>query len=836
MPCINVMQLNFKAHLWQSLCLLCLYMHTQMGYAAPEQPDASPTVSKQEQASPATDSPKVQSTSRTRRTYHVSLKRSKRENLKLVFSQTMVLKQQPPTAAVFVQRPYLWVVLDHPISTHFSQKGQVKLPEGFDPPERVSHPTHTVLRMKIPYHVLPSVNHDPEEGWSVVFGHDTTAPTGTHTTLTSRLMASLAPPVSLIIQMPHPQVVYLRSPEHGKQWIVIPEDEPGLGLPGIFRYTDFTILKSLQGLLLESITPDLSFHPQHNQLTISRPIGLRLSPMEDRVLAREKQEKRRLFEFKTWQQAEIPFPEAKANLSAKVAAAGEEDKLLAQLELAQFLLAHGNGSEAIGVLRLIAGQNYRLKEDAEFMSLLGAAYLLNKSYGKALNIFSNPLLPPEAELWKGAAMVGLGLTEQGFFRLAKHREILETYPDTLKPVFALKAIEGAITLKKQDQVQHFFNVIKKTPLTSAQENQLRDFQEAYTALLTPEASKNPFISRKTQGESAKNKAEETFHNIKRGYETKKIALDETVHHLENLRHNWRGDFVEFLVLQLLARIHGEHRNFEKSMEAYERLFAFFPQQPEILSLKKEAKEIYKQGVEVLSPAFRKIAFFYRFKKFLPKTPEQATILEKLANQLIAIGLSDQAVTILEKERSQFVETEPKYYLKLAQAYLEDNQADKALRALSSPLLNEAKFKEKDKVVYLKAQAFYEKKAYQKALSYLKNKHDLNSMALAADIYWELKAWDNVAGQIQLMLKKIGTPQPELVLRLAMALYQDKQQESLKSIGSAYGDIMQGTPYETLFQMLTSAEHEPLSTEAVFATLKQVKPFQKFSTMLKSGKI
>ncbi|MGL4426553.1 MAG: tetratricopeptide repeat protein [Alphaproteobacteria bacterium] len=767
--------------------------------------------------------------------FHAFIKPLERsEGLKLLFSKTLHTKIPPPVAAVFVQRPYVWIILDHAVETHFSEMGKFSLPEGFENPEQLQHPTHFVLRMKIPYTVVPSIDYKLEEGWSVVLGNDTQNPTGTYPFLTSRLMASLAPPISLLVQMQNPQVVRFKDPERQAEWIVVPDRAPGLGLPGIFRYADFCLVKSLQGLVLEPFVSDLTFQTEKERLVISRPGGLHFSSIEDRRMSKEDQKDIKLFNFNDWQLKDMPFSQAKSSLSSQISQSLEEDRILAQLAFAQFLIANGNGTEALGALRLVYGQNQRLKEDAEFMALMGVGYFFNGEYAKALRILSSPRLPPEAELWRGAALISMGFSSQGLLLMEKHKNILVSYPEPLRATLALKGIGAAVQLKKKKQVESFFEILKDANLTSSQENQLRDYQNEFIALINPNAIPNPLLSRSLGGKLAKNSAEEELETIKKKYESKQFSLEETIHKLEALRLTWRGDFVEFLILKELANLYNAHNNFENSLESYERAMAFFPQQPEVPELKAQACEVFKRGLTVLHPAFRKIAFFYRFRAFLPEDGETAAVFEKLAKQLMAMGLSDQAVTILEKESPNYVATDPKFFISLAEAYLEDNQPDKTLKLLDSKLENLAEFK--DKINYLKAQAFYEKGDYPQAISYLKKQDSLEALELKADSYWGLKSWDEAAQNMQAMVKKIVPTPPELVIRLTMALYQGNQVEAIKEMKAIHGEMMGKTSYASLFAILTQPSAGRVNVNTAFRTLIQVKDFENFSKALKSGKL
>jgi tetratricopeptide (TPR) repeat protein len=757
------------------------------------------------------------------------------EGFKLLFSKRVPSKIAPPVAAVFVQRPYVWIILDHPVATHFNETGQFSLPEGFESPKQLSHPTHFVLRMKIPYAVVPSIDYKPEEGWSVVLGEDTQNPTGTYPFLTSRLVASLAPPISLLVQMQAPQVVRFQDPERQTEWVVVPDREPGLGLPGIFRYADFRLVKSLQGLVLEPFVSDLTFQPEKERLVISRPNGLRFSSLKDRQMSTQDREETKLFDFNAWQHKETPFSEAKSHLISQISSVLEEDRLLAQLTFAQFLIANGTGTEALGALRLAHGQNQRLKEDAEFMALMGVAYVLNGDDAKALRIFSNPSLPPEAELWRGATLVSMGFAQEGLMWMEKQKNILASYPDALRSILALKGIGAALQLKKRNQVESFFALLKSSELTSGQENQLRDYKDAFMSLIDPKSVPNSLLRRNIRGSLAKSTAEREFETLKKNHASKKTSPEETIRHLEALRVTWRGDFVEFLILHELAKLYSAQGNFENSLDSYERAIAFFPQQPEIPTLKTEASEVFKRGLSVLHPAFRKIAFYYRFRPFLPEDDDIASVFEKLAKQLMAMGLSDQAVTILEKERSKYSATDPKFMISLAEAYLEDNQPDKTLELVNSKLASAPPTELKHKIDYVKAQAFYEKGDYPKALSTLENQESLEASELKADCYWGLKLWDEAANQIRGMIEKIVPTPPELVLRLAMALYQKNHVEALKEMKKVYGEMMGKTPHAGLFAMLTEPNATRINVESAFHASKQVADFEDFLEALKSGK-
>lgn len=783
-----------------------------------------PRAAEEENAAP-TSAPSPLSSSAYKLSFHPL---SFSPGLKLTLSPTETQKKGKfPRVAVFLQRPYVWIVVTEQVLQDTSLRD---FPPGYSAPEILPHPEAFVIRFKIPSAEMPSIDFDPSGVWHLSVGDQSPRyPFGSLPFLTGKLFAFLKEPSYLAINIRDVVPVHLKDPEKAADLIVIPTVDPGVGLPGVFRYANFHLHKTLQGFVFDPSSPNLTV-TTGEFVKLSQEGGLLLSPLEDRRSTKKEQEQLVFLDFDAWQRRDLPYPQARRKLEDQLHKAAEEKRLRTQFAWAQFLLAHGNAEEAEAALRLILEYSPRLEEDAEFAALWGVSTFLNHNFLQALSAFSNPNLPPDTELWRGATLIKLGFTPEGVPLMMKKQSLLMNYPPPLKNELALVGARGCIQNEDKTNTEKFLAMINTKTLSSAQASTFATLQEDLIILGMDPALRESYVVQVMRQEGKKNPqtiADQDFKNIQQRLQKKSLSALDAIKLLEDLRTSWRGDDLEFSILQKLGELYGLQKDYFKAMEAYGRALSFFPHISEKTDVENKAREVFQKSLASSLVPFRKIAFFNQYIRFLPADEKKVDIAEKLSQELMTLDLPDQAISILEKELENKVD--PRLLISLSKACLQDRQANKALRILNNPLLNE---EQKAQVSYFRALSYAQLKKFETALAALQGDDTIEGEKLRIKIFEEQQDWTKAATTLKKVMAQTDPLDPHLLLQLTIALYMGGKGEELQDLRKKYQSLLQDTPEKRIFLLLTQPSYKGgVDLQKIKTALSQIKDFQELASQL-----
>lgn len=748
--------------------------------------------------------------------------------IKLTLSPTADAKRGTfPRVAVFLHRPYLWVVVTEPLTPDLSLKD---FPPGYSPPEIIPHSEGFVMRFKIPSSEFPSIDFAPSGTWNLSIGEQKPKhPFGSMPFLTGKLFAFLKDPAYLAINMKDVVPVHLKDPEKETDLIVLPTADPGVGFPGVFRYANFRLLSTFQGLVFDPSSPGLTV-TTGDFIKLSAEEGLLLSPLEDRRSAKKEKHTLGFLDFNTWQRHDLPYAEARQKLEDEIARLPEEEHVEGQFRFAQFLIAHGYGEEANAILRLMLERSPRLEEDGEFSALWGISYFLTQDPLKALSTLANPNLPPEIELWQGAAFLKLGFTQEGTALMLNQLGILINYPSSLKNELGLIAANGCMQNEDKVNAEKFLKMINASTLSSAQASSFASLKEDLIILGMDPALRESYVvqvMRKGRKENPRIIADKDFDSIQDRLQKKRLSPAEAIPLLEDLRTSWRGNDLEFNILEELGKLYTFQKEYFKAMESYGRAIRFFPHISQEKGIEDKAREVFQQALTSSLTPFRKIAFFNQYTGFLPKNDKKIDIVEKLTQELIHLDLPDQAIPILEKELDH--KGDPRLLKHLAKACIQDRQPQKALRILNNPLLADD---DQEQITYLRALAYEQLKNFDEALAKLEGNDTWEGQQLRARIFGEQKDWASSAVELEKMMTQTEGLDPELLLQLTMALYLEENQPALQDLRKKYQSLLPDTIEKKIFLLLTQQTYQgKINIQKIKMALDEISDFQELAQQL-----
>ena len=185
-------------------------------------------------------------------------------------------------------------------------------------------------------------------------------------------------------------VFKILDPSGGDLLTVVPA-QTGQGLPATRNFADFAALPSASGLVITPWSDDLQVAVDTSRVSISRPLGLALTPpqmpvaMSPSSLARFGDGPSYL-DFSHWGEASGgSFLATERKLTQSAAHGNPEVTALARLNLARFYLANGFAAETLGLLDLVQQNDPALAGDTQLVTMRAAADYMMGRYHDAHN-------------------------------------------------------------------------------------------------------------------------------------------------------------------------------------------------------------------------------------------------------------------------------------------------------------------------------------------------------------------------------------------------------------------------------------------------------------------
>lgn len=331
-------------------------------------------------------------------------------------------------SAVFTRGDYLWVVFDK--NTRVAVQDIVAAHKAyFTQGEQVTNKHYTILRFRLTTPTTHFVAYKEDSSWVVGITEEETTPIES-----PEVNVSMSELHGSTVEIPSPgetKPIRLIDPEIGDELIVIPFAHEGNGMAIHWKYTDFVILPTTQGVAVQLISDDIELQVADNKVGLIGPAN-RLAGSAQSAL-RELQEREReaklraerlkqkatelaLIRFKTWSLGnQRSFRKNLRELQLKITEANWGEKSEPRLELARFYFAHGLAAEAYGVSEMIRiyDEDFANTNDAKILE--GAALYMMERYADATNVFDSMDMNQykeerdveEARFWQAAAHIQL---------------------------------------------------------------------------------------------------------------------------------------------------------------------------------------------------------------------------------------------------------------------------------------------------------------------------------------------------------------------------------------------------------------------------------------------
>jgi hypothetical protein len=621
---------------------------------------------------------------------------------------------------------------------------------------------------------------------------------------------------------------------------LIPVSNQQLSNNNQLRYPDFTILASSQGLAIQPHTNKITITADGNILHIKREGGLAgfkdfanetvQSAEKDTPLPIEKS----FYVLKNW----YPTNNFQDTLQERVNKVIVNNSVQAYLDLARLQVSYGLGAEASMTLNS-ANQHFPdISTNPQYLGVLAISMLSQQQYKKADEIIQQKILDnnPATPLWRWASNV-LNCKHEAKEIIPDNINIDE-FPNNIKNRILLSLMKKTLQKKLLNEFMPLYEKLHSSPITSQEKyysNYLKAWLDYYKDNIT-----EAFAQWKEIGNSFDPRASSRarFVYIVKSLEHQSIDVTKAIDQLEQLKFAWRGDNLEYKIMQKLSRLYLRIKNYIRGFSYMKELISLFPEHRSNQQLTKEMAGIFSKII--FDPQIHPIdalTIYEDYKELSPPGKDGDNVELQAAQLYKSIELFDEAEEILTHLITFRLNGKDKVAaaIELADIYLKEHEWEKALTTLQkvdtkgvplSLVLQSRQFE---------AKALLELDRTNEALARLHNQNDEKSKRLKALIYWKNNNWMNASPILESLIEapenvEDGGNQAKLqsdVLNYAISLANEKEYGKLLGLEKKYGDLMKDGKYYEEFKLVTNT----LNPGNINQTQEQMSSFlQSFNKM------
>jgi tetratricopeptide (TPR) repeat protein len=738
-------------------------------------------------------------------------------------------------AGVFRRMGYLWVVFDVPRIVDLAKLGTTDGMTGaILSADQIAAPGATVLRFGIASDLWPRVARSGD-AWLVEI---TDAPLPPAKPLLVRAEPSAKGGARVLVPTPGAErKIEFSDPEVGDSLAVVPVSEPGVGIKTGRAFVQFDIMPSAQGLAVNTRADDVAIDAKVTGVEITSKTELYMSA--DTVLGAHRTAEVSdglsaamgpLFEYEAWRRDDLgDYHEAKRYLLQAVVSAGIETRTERRMSLATFHFAHGLAEDAIGVIQRIAEDDPKSLERPDFLALRGATLMLLGRSQEAAEDLGKEILDGDMDvtLWRAALIATRGDWEGADSAFAISGPAFERLPADLRARFGLLAAHAALSVGNFHRVNRLVERIEaEAPDESHRMEALFLRATAYQRTGKTEAALK-YFSQLAEDGSRPVQARSELARVELMLHLGRMNRSDAIEALERLRHSWRGDSFEQLLLRRLAELYREEENYINALQAMRDAVERFPDSlatPEVSDqMQRMFADLFIEGAaDTLSP-LTALSLYYEFGDLSQDGAAGGRIAEGLANRLVDVDLLDRAAELLERQLDVVAGVDKaRIGARLAIIQLLDQEAGKALETLKLTRGEgiEVPVALMQRRRHLEARALSEIGDSAAALALVEKDESREAGVLRADIHWNFENWAEAGVELAKILSgheidqengqenghagEITVDDQHLVMRHAVALMLSGDTDGLAGLRGTYSERMAKSAYRDAFELITKS--------------------------------
>lgn len=615
--------------------------------------------------------------------------------------------------------------------------------------------------------------------------------------------------------------IELIDPVVGDNLTIVPLRSSSRGLPVRHNYANFILPITAQGLVVQRISDQLAVYRYRNGIAIGK-MDSSLSSLPAGAGEGGDEVHDPLVDFKSWRKGELTdFRELEAVLLGRMAAANTDRRNNARWTLARFYLAHNRAADASGILEQMLDDDSQLSGQPRYRATRGIAYAKLGHYDPALFDFGMRELKMDQDiaLWRSYIYQIQGLNEEAAAEYEIGSDAIGRYDALDRGNFILSAARANYDLGRIEKAEHELDQLAGHRLTLSQMRE-EVLMRAEIGLSRGEGETamtllNDLAKSRDRSISSRARYVRLKYEIDVGAITPTDAVDE----MERLRYVWRGDNFEMNLLQTLGKIYISDKKYGDGLDAMRQIVSYFSKTELAKDTSNAMTEIFRDlflnckadGM----PPFDALDLYYEYKELTPYGAEGDRLIRRMADRLVAVELFEPAIEFLDyqiRDRIKIGVARAQIASNLAKVYMLDNRPVDAIQILRATRVSNMPPEIEVARNLIEARALYEEERFEEAEVLIVPIQSMESDLILADIYWQTGDWDRV---IKINSKILGdgwrtkdeldANRRFLLLRLAIAFTNNRDQSSLAFLRGRYLEQMLDGEFATSFDLLTNPE-------------------------------
>lgn len=613
---------------------------------------------------------------------------------------------------------------------------------------------------------------------------------------------------------------WIDDPETGERIAVATARAPLRAVARPFRYTEFELPATAQGVAVVAAADDLTVRAEIDQVVIERGDGLSLTAGLDQAGTDGLAKPRGIvFAQEAWRDERSGIARERIRMFERRAAdAPRGRKAEARLGLARTYFATGLNQEAYGVLNAMAAEDPGLMRDRAFALLRIAVAVRMDRLDEARAMLADEAFreDQEAALWSGLVEAKAGNPARALALFAAGRRVLDTYPDEWQAMIRFVAVQAAVETRDFGAAASGLDMLEKLD---------REWVPGdHVVLLRARIDEGQGrLEEAMAGYGRVYGSEDRQWAAEAGLRSAKLALadrarprEEAIERLETVAVTWRGNHIEAEALATLGRLYAEEGRWRDAFGAARRGNQFYPNDETVRALNEETARLFEslflEGKADSLDRVASLALFYDFKEYIPPGRKGDEIVRRLADRLVDLDLLDSAAELLQHQIDNRISGAQRSIVaaKLAIVYLMNRKpaaANSVLRATRMPELPLAMKRARS---LIEARALSDLSRTDLALDVVAQETGADAERLRADIFWQGRRWRGAGETYERLVGEAWKGQAPLdgrqrtdIVRAAIAYNLAEEKLSLDRVRAKFGPKMANSTDARLFSLVTA---------------------------------
>ena len=708
----------------------------------------------------------------------------------------------PTPVAAFRRSDSIWLVFDTdkpidpaPIQSQggslIAAVGTLELPKGY------------AVRIRLNRPQLVTLSGD-EKSWTLMLADKAELPSQP---LTAARNSADPKHSNVTVAIAKPgQLHHIKDPDAGDALTVMTAGLPVRGFVKRQDFVEFSLLESMQGVVIQQNADDLTADIASSKLVLSRPGGLTLSSamtMPERSIGAV----RPIFDAGTWQENQTAdFLSMRNSLLAAASQATGDKRMSAHIDLARFYLARGFYPEAKGVLDLILGETKESEVDPSAYIIRAVATTLSGHPELALKDLANPAIGAnsDSQLWKGLAYAEQGKWVDAREKFKNAEFAITGLPIDLQRIVTIEAFRAALEVKDYPTAGLRSNDLTTMGAGPGQEGEIALLRGQLAEALGHDKDALSAYQAAIDSSNRPAAAEATLLNIALRQKRDMLNDDNAIQELEVASTTWRGDSIEVKNLGMLSQLYAAKARYNDAFAAGRTATKLEPNSEISRKVQDQTSALFDQlynspkGDDL--PPVEALAMFYEYRDLTPIGRRGDELIRHLADRLVAVDLLDQAGELLQYQIDHRLEGAARAQVaaRLAMVYLMNRKPGRAIAALRTTRIADLAGELRQQRLLLEARAQSDIGRHDLALDIVSNINGREAVRLRSDIFWAARRWRESSEQIELLygdrwrdFQPLTSIEKSDIIRAAIGYALAEDTVGLARFREKYGAKMEG---------------------------------------------